>query len=163
LPDDYRELLERVNGQEVSPALLFPPEDLTLLSDVELIELWDSFVKYTDDDFIDELQDDDKVHAVLYHPGRIPIAYNELGGRYLCLDQIPGPAGHMNQLVVNFNEIDSIVLEDSVAAWIDRLVWLLETGKAAVRRQPSEYGEGFWFEADGRHVDLELYRELTRS
>lgn len=163
LPDDYREIVRRVNGQKDDPFLLFPPGELMFLSDAELLQLWTAFSEYRDDEFIDELQDEGRVRSVLYHPGRIPIAYNELAGRYLCIDQLPGPEGRMNQLVVNYNEIDCVVLEDSVGVWIDRLLWLLETGKATVRRQPPEYGEGYWFEANGRHVDHQLYRELTPS
>lgn len=164
LPEDYRELLRCFNGQEHQPELTFPPDGLMFLSDAEVLGLWREFDQYRDDErFADELRDADRVRSVLYHRGRIPIAYNESGGCYLCLDRIPGPAGHLDQLVVNVDEIDCVALEDSVATWIERLVWLMETGRAAVREQPHEYGEGYWFEAGGQYLDHQLYRELTAS
>jgi cell wall assembly regulator SMI1 len=163
LPEHYREMLRCFNGQEIDPALMFAPEEVMFIDDAEVLELWTAFGEHRDDDFIEELQDEGRVRCVLYHPGRIPIAYNELAGRYLCLDQIPGPRGRVDQLVVNVNEIDCVVVEDDLAAWIGRLAWLLETGKADFRRQPPEYGAGYWFESAGRHIDFFLYRELTAS
>jgi cell wall assembly regulator SMI1 len=157
LPDDYRTFLEHANGQSDWHTLVFPPDQLAFLATDDVLELWEQFNQFRDEQFIEQLRCDERVRAVLYHPERLPIAYNEAGGRYLCIDTIPGPNGRSGQLVFNVNEVDVVVLEDSFAHLIERYVSLLETRRMSVEKQPPEYGEGYWFTADGHYVDFERY------
>ncbi|HEY5880198.1 MAG TPA: SMI1/KNR4 family protein [Nakamurella sp.] len=162
LPDAYRELLRCFNGQEGQPELTFPPENVVFLSDSEVSRLCREFREYHDDDqFAMELRDADRVRSVLYHRGRVPIAFNESGGVYLCVDLIPGPAGTLGQLLVNINEIDCVVLERGTAELIERYARFLETGSVTVERQSPEYGDGYWWARDGRYLDYAGYREIA--
>lgn len=164
LPDDYRELLSTFNGQERDPELTFPPDGLVFLDDADVIRLWHEFCAHQDDErFAEQLRDEDRVRWVLYHRGRVPIAHNESGGHYLCLDRVPGPRGRLDQLVFNVDEIECVVLENSITDLVRRYLALLESGRLTVRRQPSEYGQGYWFTASGRYVDHAVYRELAAS
>jgi cell wall assembly regulator SMI1 len=162
LPDDYAAFLRRANGQSDWYALTFPPDQLAFLSVDEAIELWSELKEYGDDEALfEDLQDDDKVRSVVQHAGRIPIAYNESGGSYLCLDEIPGPKGRPGQLVFNITEADLVVLEDSVTRLLEQYVSVLESGQATVEKQSPEYGQGYWFTAGGDPIDYDTYRGLA--
>lgn len=160
LPEDYRALLGRVDGQPDSWTLTFPPEELTLLGVEGVRTLWRRHLAYQDDEFFDELVCDGKVRAIPFHPGRIPIAEFESGAAYLCLDQIPGPMGRFNQLIYPVDECDWVVVEDSVTALIARYVGALESGSAAMKRSSPD--DGYQFRADGRWIDHDVYQELPR-
>ena len=163
LPDDYKTLLRRVDGQDDWTSLTFPPDQLAMLSVNDVLSIWRSFVEEGEPDTEGEFGDKDRVTWILYHPKRIPIAYNEAGGVYLCLDYVPGPAGHQGQLVFNENEVDVVVLEPSVLDLIMTYVKGLETGAFRVGEKPEDHGEGFWFTAAGRYVDLAVYREVKAA
>ena len=163
LPDDYKTLLRRIDGQDDWTSLTFPPDQLAMLSVNDVLSLWQSFVEEADPDAEAELEDEDRVLEVLYHPRRVPVAYNEAGGAYLCLDFVPGPAGHQGQLVFNDSEADVVVLESSVSDLITGYVKGLESGAFRVEERPEDRGEGFWFAASGRYVDLAIYREVRRA
>jgi cell wall assembly regulator SMI1 len=161
LPEDYRAFLKRSNGQSDPYLLTFPPDQIVFLSIREVTQLWNELNEYRDHQFMDETQFDDRVRVVLYHPGRIPIAYNESGGAHLFLDYIPGPKGKEGQLVFNINEADLVVLEDSFDDLLQSYVHLLETGKLVIKKQPEEYGQAYWFVSDkDEYVDWEVYRRL---
>ena len=160
LPDNYGAFLRTRNGQSDKHALTFPPDQIVFLSDAEVAALWKELQDYRDDQFFDELQDGDHVRAVLYHPGRIPIAQNESATAYLCLDFVPGPKGRAGQLVFNVNETDCVVVENSVSDLVGRYLSLLKSGKAKVENRPKDRGQGYWFTAGGRYIDWKVYSEL---
>jgi cell wall assembly regulator SMI1 len=162
LPADYTALLRARNGQFDRRLLTFPPDELAFLSDAETRELWTAFAREAEE-LSDELQCGDRVRWLVHHPGRVPIAYNEDATRYACIDLIPGPRGRIGQVVFNPNEVDVVVLEASAGALLDRYIWLLESGRATIERRPPEYDEGYWWTVDGRYLDYELFREITRS
>jgi cell wall assembly regulator SMI1 len=160
LPTDYKTLLRHADGSRDELTLTFPPGRLSFLSADEVFATWRYFAENPDDEFFDELTCDDKVRSVLMHPGRIPIAQNESGGRYLCIDLVPGPRGKVGQLVLNINEADCIVLEESLTALVRRYVTALETEQLKIERVPSEYLGLYWFTSNGKYVDHDVYRSL---
>ncbi len=160
LPDDYKTFLERCNGQPGS-ALTFPPDQVVFLSTEDIVRLWNELNRHQDDQFFDQFEFDQKIRSVLYHPRRIPIAYNESGGAYLFLDYIPGPNGKSGQLIFNINEIDSAVIADSLYDLVGTYVQLLEVGKMVVKRQPPDSGQGYWFVSDNdEYINWEVFQKL---
>jgi cell wall assembly regulator SMI1 len=160
LPDDYKTFLRHSNGQADS-SLTFPPDQLVFLSTEEVVRLWNELNQHQDDQFFDQFEFDQKIRAVLYHPGRIPIAYNEIGGAYLFLDYIPGPNGKSGQVIFNTNEADNVVIEDTFHDLIGTYLQLLEAGKMVVKKQPPEYGQGYWFVSDNdEYTDWEVFQRL---
>jgi cell wall assembly regulator SMI1 len=163
LPQDFRAFLRNANGQSDPHRLGFPPDQLNFLGVAEIATLWKELLDKQDDEFMDELTFDDKVRWILFHPRRVPIAHNEIAGTYLFLDFIPGPEGHDGQLVFNVNEVDCVVVEDSVTALLDRYLTALQTGTMTLEPKPREHGDGYWFTVDGRYIDYEVYQELKGS
>ncbi|MFF7145312.1 SMI1/KNR4 family protein [Streptomyces nodosus] len=160
LPDDYKMLLRCVNGQSDWNALSFPPDRVVLLGADEVLALWREFSDVCDDELLDELVCDGRVRWTVCHPGRIPIAQNETAGAYLCIDKIPGPAGHLDQLVFNVNETDCVVVGENVALLAFTYVKMLESGAAEITRKPPEYGDGYEFTANGMYMDFYTYDGL---
>ena len=161
LPEDYKAFLTTHNGETDPFTLVFPPDQITFLPIHDVTELWQQLQAYRDDLGYEEFDSEKKVRNVLYHPGRIPIANNESGVAYLCLDYIPGPKGKEGQLVFNINEADMVSLAESFSALLQDYLALLTTGRAVVRKQPERHGEGHWFESDkGEYIDWKVYRRL---
>lgn len=160
LPDDYKTFLEHCNGQSDS-SLTFPPDQLVFLSTEEIVCLWNELNQHQDDQFFDQFEFDKKIRSVLYHPRRIPIAYNESGGAHLFLDYIPGPNGKTGQVIFNTNEVDSVVIEDNFHDLVGTYLQLLEVGKMVTKKQPPEYGEGSWFVSDNdEYLNWEVFQRL---
>ncbi len=162
LPHDYRRFLSVANGQ-AGRWLSFPPDQLVILSAGEVEALWQELIEIQDDQFFDVYEDDEKVRSVLYHRGRIPIAYNESANAYLFLDFIPGPKGRHGQIVFNVTEVDCAVIEEDIAALLRRYVEILRDTRARVEQKPPDVGEGYWFTVDGRYFDHNVYRQLRTS
>jgi cell wall assembly regulator SMI1 len=164
LPGDYTVFLRRHNGQNDPFMLTFPPDQLVFLSLEKVVRLWEELKDAPDDQFFDTFDSENLTRNVLQHPGRIPIAHNESGGAYLMLDYVPGPNGKEGQLVFNVNEVDIVVVEDNFASLIETFVRLLEDGKMVVKKQPPEYGQGYWFvsSADER-LDWTTYQRLKNE
>ena len=164
LPNDYKAFLHYCNGQSDSFTLTFPPDQLVFLPLEAVVHLWNELNRSQDDQFFDQFEANGKIRNVLQHLRRIPIATNEAGGAYLFLDYIPGPNGKEGQLVFNVSEVDCVVIEDSVFNLIQTYVRLLETGKVVVRKQPPEYGQGYWFVSpQDRLLNWEAYRSLKEA
>ena len=164
LPEEYKIFLQYCNGQSDPFTLTFPPDQLTFLSLDDAVQLWTELNLYPNDHFFDQLEANGKIRSVLQHPRRIPIAYNETGGAYLFLDYIPGPRGKEGQLVFNINEVDCVVIEDSFYFLIQNYVRLLESGKVIVKKQPAEYGQGYWFvSAQDELINWTVYERLKKA
>ena len=164
LPNDYKAFLRYCNGQSDSFTLTFPPDQLVFLPLEAVIDLWNELNQHPDDQYFDQFEADGKVRSVLQHPRRIPIAHNEAGGAYLFIDYIPGPNGKEGQLVFNTNEVDCVVIEENVRDLIHTYVRLLESGKMMVTRQPSEYGQGYWFvSSQGQPINWDAYKSLVEA
>lgn len=164
LPQDYKTFLGYCNGQSDPFTLTFPPDQLVFLSFEDVVNLWTELNQESDHQFFDQFEADGKIRSVLQHPRRIPIAYNELGGAYLFLDYIPGPNGKDGQLIFNVNEVDSEVIEDNFYNLIESYVQLLISGNMVVRRQPPEFGQGYWFvSSQSELIDWAVYQKLKRS
>jgi cell wall assembly regulator SMI1 len=164
LPNDYKAFLRYSNGQSDSFTLSFPPDQLVFLPIEDVVSLWKELNRDPDHEFFDQLEADGRVRSVLQHPRRIPIAYNEAGGAYLFIDYIPGPNGKEGQLVFNTNEVDCVVIEENVGDLIHTYVRLLESGKVIVTRQPSEYGQGYWFvSSQGQPINWDAYKSLVED
>jgi cell wall assembly regulator SMI1 len=152
------------NGQSDFFSLTFPPDQLVFLSSEEVVDLWTELNRDPDDQFFDQFEADGKIRSVLQHQSRIPVAYNEAGGAYLFLDYIPGPNGKEKQLVFNINEVDSVVIEDSFYNLIQNYVQLLERGKIVIKKQPPEYGQGYWFvSAENELINWTVYKRLREA
>lgn len=160
LPDDYKMLLRCVNGMSDWTTLSFPPDRIVLLSADEVLATWREFSVVCDDELIDELVCDDRVRWTVCHPGRIPIAQNEVAGAYLCIDKIPGPAGHVDQLVFNVNETDCVIAGDSLTALVSSYVKILERGAVGITEKSPEHGDGYEFTANGAYVDFRTYEQI---
>lgn len=108
-------LLSRIDGQN-DFTFLFLPDQVVLYSMNDIIEEYLQQQKYMDDDadeFYNEYQDDERVRSLIFHPSRIPIAWQE-GLGYISVDLDPGPNGRIGQLIYNINECDFIVLANSI-------------------------------------------------
>ena len=160
-PEDYKAFLRYCNGQSDPFTLTFPPDQIVFPSLEDVVHLWTELNRNPDDQFFDHFEADGKIRSVLQHPRRIPIAYNEAGGAYVFLDYIPGPHGKEKQLIFNINEVDSVVIEDSFYNLIQNYIQLLEAGKIVVKKQPSEYGKGYWFvSAQDELINWTVYKRL---
>jgi cell wall assembly regulator SMI1 len=160
LPDDYKTFLNYCNGQSDS-SLTFPPDQLVFLSAEDIVRLWNDLNEYQNDQFFDQFEFDQRIRAVLYHPRRILIAYNESGGAHLFLDYIPGPNGKSGQLIFNINEVDCVVIADSLYVLFETYVQLLESGQMVVKKQSPDYGEGYWFVSNSdEYIDWEVFQRL---
>jgi cell wall assembly regulator SMI1 len=161
LPMDYRAFLQSHNGQSDSYTLTFPPDQLVFLPIKEVVNLWKEINQYSDEHFFDQLEADGKIRSVVHHPRRVPIAYNEAGGAYLFLDFIPGPNGKAGQLIFNINEVDNVVIADSLSHLVQEYVQLLKIGKIVVKKQPPEYGQGYWFvSSHDEYLNWNVYQKL---
>jgi cell wall assembly regulator SMI1 len=162
LPRDYQRFLERHDGQPVDSPLAFPPGTLRFLSLREALELWRELAEYEDAQFYDEVEDEGRVRAVVYHKRRFPIAYDEGGVQYIFIDHIPGPQGKAGQLIFNPHESSFFVIADDFSDLVRRYLQLLESGKVSVKKVSAELGGGFWFQAEeGEPLTLETFRELS--
>jgi len=160
LSDDYKIFLRHSNGQSGS-SLTFPPDQLVFLSVEEVARLWNELNQHQDDQFFDQFEFDQKIRAVLYHPRRIPIAFNESGGAHLFIDYIPGPNGKNGQVIFNINEVDCVVIEDNFHDLVGTYLQLLETGKIVIKKQPPEYGQGYWFVSNNDEpINWEVFQRL---
>lgn len=161
IPPDLAALLRCANGQAEDPALVFPPDQVSFLSVDRIVSLWGEQLAYRDDEFIDEVECGGRIRSVFFHPLRIPIAQNEMGNACVWVDQIPGPQGRCGQLIFNVDEVNFMVLENSVTDLLASYLWSLECGTVQVERKASDGDEEeYWFTADGRYVDFDVYREL---
>jgi cell wall assembly regulator SMI1 len=156
LPADYKDFLRVHDGQSDPFTLTFPPDDIAFLSnDLNAVD---------DNAFYDTFDTTGRVRNVLYHRGRIPIAYNEVGGAYLMIDNVPGPKGKVGQLVFNPNEVDVVVVADNLTGLFENYVQLLDAGRMFIRKQPQDVGEGFWFVSAGdERLDWRAFQSLLKS
>jgi cell wall assembly regulator SMI1 len=161
LPEDYKTFLGSHNGQTDPYTLTFPPDQIVFLSIEDVVALWNEVAPYRDDQFYEELEAEEQIRSVLYHPRRVPIAHNESGGAYLFLDYIPGPKGRECQLIFNVNEVDLVLIAKSFTELMKTYLTLLETGRATVKRRPPDYGDGHWFESsEGEYINWSVYKRL---
>jgi cell wall assembly regulator SMI1 len=161
LPDDYKAFLRHCNGQNDDFLLTFPPDQLVFLSLAEAMRLWQDLTTVPDDQFFDTFEAGGRTRNVVQHYRRIPIAHNESGGAYLQVDYIPGPNGKEQQLVFNINEVDNVVIENDFTSLITSYVLLLGKGVVKVKKQPPEFGEGYWFvSAQDEPLDWATYKRV---
>ena len=161
LPEDYCDFVRTANGQPDNSPLSFPPDQLSFLSLSRVISLWQQFLEHRDDTFIDSFEDGNRVRCILYHPLRIPIAYNEPAGACLMIDFIPGPQGLAGQLIFNANETDFVVLASNLSGLCKNYLRWLESGDLQIIRQAPAFGTGFHFASrSGLRVDWETFHSL---
>jgi cell wall assembly regulator SMI1 len=158
LPEDYRALLTLANGQVSWEAnnLTFPPHHLVFFGTDEVAAAWRTYFAPADAADYD-LSDDGKVREPIYNPDRVPIAEYESAGVYLCIDRVPGRQGRSGQLVMNLDEVSCVVLEDSVAALLQRYVWLTETGRLTASPVVDQH---YSYRVDGSEIDFDDYQRL---
>lgn len=164
LPEDYKAFLGSHDGQSDPYTLTFPPDQIAFLSIADVVTLWQELQQYRDDMGYEQSDPEGRVRNVLYHPGRIPIAHNESGVAYLFLDYIPGPKGKQGQLIFNVNEADVVLVSENFSGLLRDYMVLLQSGKMIVKKQPAEYGEGYWFESGkGEYIDWKVYKQLLAT
>lgn len=161
LPEDYKALLKIANGQSNWHELSFPPDSILFLGVDEVLSEWDALFRPGDESDQD-LTEDGKVRVPLFSPKRIPILGRDSSGIYLCIDQTPGPQGRDGQLVMNLDELDCGVVEESVTALLERYIYFLETGKLLLGSPNPQVGRtSGWYAANGRQVNYDVYKEIS--
>lgn len=121
------ELLKSINGQSNSN-LIFLPEGTLLASAEKITVEYKKQLQYIEEgweELYEEFECEGRVRAVLFHSGRIPFAWEE-GLGYLYVDMIPGPEGKMGQIIYNVNEVDFIVLAESLEELFSKLIEKIE-------------------------------------
>jgi len=98
-----------------------------------------SFDEEYAEEYWDEPGEDPRVRGLVFHPGRVPIAYWDLGGVGTYLDFVPTPDGEVGQVIVQVSECDFVRVADSFAAFLERFVHLLRTGQLDFAKAGPEY------------------------
>jgi cell wall assembly regulator SMI1 len=161
LPKDYKLFLELHNGQTNPHTLTFPPDQIAFLPIQKVVDLWTQLIPYREDQFFNTFHCANAIRSVFYHPGRIPIAYNEAGQAYLFIDYVPGPSGTEGQLIFNINESDFAVLELSFVDLLRDHLRLLKAGLVVAAKLPLTLGDGYsLFSRKGEYINAEVYQRL---
>jgi cell wall assembly regulator SMI1 len=132
-PEDFRASLLLHDGQDAGDGGVFEwmPGCDPLAPLEAIVERWkeeqDLAGEYTSDEI--EVVERGRLHSVLWHPKRIPVAGNRWwDGDNTYLDLFPGPKGKSGQLVTFVTECDLVVLGPSFREALQDYVEALEQG-----------------------------------
>ncbi len=135
-PDELREAYLRHDGGDL-------PDNFRWYNLAEVQRTWNElneisaqvFDAEEAEELYHELTDDERIRAITYHAGRIPIAGADSTNLYV--DCVPGPRGRVGQVIVNYTECNYLVLGDTMTEFLEYLRDLIE---ARHRVGDSEFG-----------------------
>lgn len=128
LPPDFVESLSLFDGQR-APGVSWLGGWLGSVDDL-LAEYQRSHVSQPRDEDVFELFNSERVRAVVFDPGRLPLSGMPYWtGDSVFFDFVPAPAGVPGQIIKLVSECDFVVLSDTWAEVLARYASLAEAGE----------------------------------
>lgn len=152
-PEDLRTSYLLHRGGDLPDGFHMLEPDVVAETWVGLQELEDELGAFGTDEVVEDSEDEQRIKSAVYHAGWIPLALKD--STHLFVDCAPGPRGRVGQVIVEYTEIDHLVLADSMT---DLLLYLGDLMEARTTVHDDRFG---FFVTDRHGLRERLRAEAT--